>query len=167
MGIGEAMDMHDELEARKKAQPCIYVATSWKNVYHATATTALKQQDFKIYDFKNPTPGNHGFHWRDLEPRFNPDSCTLDEFNQVIEHPIVRHAAALDLAGLMTCDACLMILPCGSSAHLELGYMTGQRKPGVIWAPEPFKVDLMYTLANYMNDHLEKCIQQLKRLLGR
>ena len=42
-----------------------------------------------------------------------------------------------------------MVLPCGKSAHLELGYAVGKGKRTVIFMPEePERWDVMYNFAD-------------------
>jgi hypothetical protein len=125
----------------------------------------VRQAGYEVYDFRHPTPGNDGFHWRNTVPGFNPEETDVDSFNQVLEHPVARRGAALDIAALVGCDACLMVLPCGNSSHLELGYVAGAGKPAVIWAPVRFKADLMYALAHYMTETLAEAIWYLDKTL--
>lgn len=42
----------------------IYIASSWKNPYQQHVVTALRATGHDVYDFRNPTPGDHGFDWR-------------------------------------------------------------------------------------------------------
>lgn len=159
MGIGEAMDMMDEINRRKNRPTRVYVASSWKNQYQPEVVKAVRKMDWEVFDFRNPAPGNTGFQWRNTIPGFNPDACTVEQFNEVLEHPVARHGAALDVAALISCDVCIMVLPCGNSSHIELGYAIGASKIGVIWAPVDFKADLMYAMAHYMSDDLPKVLR--------
>ena len=136
----------------------IYVASSWKNEFQPMAVKGLKIRGHDVYDFRNPAPGDHGFHWKETIPGFNPEACSSDELEEVFQSPIARHGAAMDISALIRCDAVLMVLPCGNSSHLELGHVIGRGKTGVIWAPQRFKADLMYALAHYMSDDLGRCL---------
>ena len=52
----------------------------------------------------------------------------------------------------MWADTCVMVLPCGNSAHIETGWMAGAGKYCVIYCPaeesENITPDLMYLLAH-------------------
>lgn len=59
-----------------------------------------------------------------------------------------------DLRGMEWADTCVLLLPCGRSAHIEAGYMKGRGKRLIIYIPYAltkdtgFEPDLMYLLAD-------------------
>lgn len=56
---------------------------------------------------------------------------------------------ALNKAALDWADACVLVLPCGRSAHLEAGYCAGQGKVTIFYLhPDKFEPELMYLLGN-------------------
>lgn len=139
----------------------IYVASSWKNLFHPSAVADLKAEGYDVFDFRHPEPGNSGFQWRNTIPGFDPESCDVEQFRQVLDHPVAIRGAELDTTALIKCDACVMVLPCGNSSHIELGHAIGAGNIGIIWAPVPFKADLMYSLAHYISSDFGKIIQYL------
>ncbi len=67
---------------------------------------------------------------------------------QELSNPIALHGFKYDKEGLDWCDTCVLLLPCGKSAHLEAGYAIGQGKPTlVVLHPDRFEPELMYLLA--------------------
>lgn len=106
----------------------IYVASSWRNEERQQATVrALREDGHEVYDFRNPEPGDKGFSWRQIDP----DRAWLKDparFRAGLEHPIAQHGFALDMGALAQCDVCVLVLPCGRSAHLELGWAAGAGK---------------------------------------
>lgn len=46
----------------------IYVASSWRNDIQPQVVETLRKEGFEVYDFKNPEPGNNGFHWSEIDP---------------------------------------------------------------------------------------------------
>jgi hypothetical protein len=50
------------------------------------------------------------------------------------------------MTALIDCDVCLCVLPCGRSAHLELGVAIGAGKKTAIYMPpeENHEAELMY-----------------------
>jgi hypothetical protein len=64
-------------------------------------------------------------------------------------HPSVERGFGLDKAALDWCDTCVLVLPCGRSAHLEAGYCAGQGKRTFFFLhPDKFEPELMYLLGH-------------------
>lgn len=139
----------------------IYVASSWRNEKYPIVVEALRAAGHEVYDFRNPhLPGTHGtaFHWSKIDP--NWQSWTPDQFRDALKHPLAVKGLASDRAGLEWADACVCVMPCGRSAHLELGYMLGAVRIGIILidASEP---ELMYGLADHLCVTIVEVIQKL------
>ena len=80
--------------------------------------------------------------WREHE-RFRGRS-----YLGALEGPHARHVFAFDKQHIDRCDAALLYMPAGKSAHLELGYALGQGKPGfILFDEEPERWDVMYQFA--------------------
>lgn len=126
----------------------IYVASSWRNIYQPAAVVALRSLGHEVYDFKD----SEGFSWRECDPEApefdGPDSWGYDEWQAALRHPAAERGFARDMAALATAHRCLMVLPCGRSAHLEAGWAIGQGKPTAIWCPEYDTPDLMVKMAD-------------------
>lgn len=45
-----------------------------------------------------------------------------------------------------TCNACVLVLPCGRSAHTEAGWFAGRGKKVIAYIPEQVEPELMYKL---------------------
>jgi len=139
------------------SKPSIYVASSWRNDYQPMVVAALREGEFDVYDFKNPRPGDFGFSWKDVMPSFDIDAqaCDAAEYLAGLTHPLAEAGFTSDFDAMQACDACVLVLPCGRSAHLELGWFTGQGKPTAILLDGPVVVpELMYKLADYVADSL-------------
>lgn len=54
---------------------------------------------------------------------------------QALRGYLAQNTFALDKRHLDRCNAAVMVMPAGRSAHLEFGYITGQGKPGIILYP--------------------------------
>lgn len=63
-------------------------------------------------------------------------------------------------------DTCVLLMPCGRSAHIEAGYMKGRGKRLIVYYPTTdrngFEPDLMYLLA----DHIAIGPDELSLALG-
>lgn len=126
----------------------IYVASSWRNMHHPRIVDALKLAGHEVYDFKNPAPDNHGFAWSQVDP--DHLAWGPREFTDLVQsHPVAARGFAFDKAALDWCDTCVLVLPCGRSAHLEAGYCAGQGKRVIWWLhPDRFEPELMYLLGH-------------------
>jgi nucleoside 2-deoxyribosyltransferase len=138
----------------------IYLASSWRNQKQSEVLAMLKEMGHDVYDFKNPMPGNTGFGWQ----KCKYDLTIKDNY---IHHISTDKTAALgfklDRDALNWCDTCIMLLPCGRSAHLEAGYAIGQGKETIIVLSddEKFEPELMYLLADHIYN-LKVCLQHCK-----
>jgi nucleoside 2-deoxyribosyltransferase len=122
----------------------VYVASSWRNQIQPHVVAQLRAAGHSVYDFKNPLPGNHGFHWEEIDPKWK--SWTAGEFRQALSHEVAEDGFALDMEALKQCDACVLVLPCGRSAHLELGWACGRGKFTVALVDDPCEPELMYKM---------------------
>lgn len=124
----------------------IYVASSWRNDHQQGVVKALRGIGCEVYDFRNPAPGDSGFHWSEIDPDWL--NWTPERFREALNHPIAHGGFAKDREALDHADATVLVLPCGRSAHLELGYAIGRGQPTLVYAPEPTEPELMYMLTN-------------------
>jgi nucleoside 2-deoxyribosyltransferase len=125
----------------------IYVASSWRNEFQPNIVNQLRADGHEVYDFRNPAPNNNGFRWSAIDPNWL--GWTPEAFAKLLDHPIAQEGYALDKAALDWCDTCVMVLPCGRSAHLEAGYAAGRGKRTIFYLrPEKFEPELMYLLGN-------------------
>lgn len=121
----------------------LYVASSWRNDHQPSVVATLREWGHEIYDFRNP-PESSGFGWEALNE--NWQQWTPEEFRRALRHPIAQAGYAADRGGMDWAEACVLVLPCGRSAHLEAGFMAGQGKPVWVLMPEACEPELMYLL---------------------
>lgn len=141
----------------------IYVASSWRNEFQPVIVHSLRTAGHEVYDFREPEPGNKGFAWSAIDPDWL--GWEPKEYARLIEtHPVAREGFNLDKRALDWCDTCVLILPCGRSAHLEAGYCAGQGKQVIFYLrPEKFEPELMYLLGSgFAFDH-ESLLEQLAK----
>jgi hypothetical protein len=122
----------------------IYVASSWRNEARQQATVrALRADGHEVYDFRNPAPGDHGFGWRQCVD--TPQPWSAETMREVLKHPIAQAGFQKDMVALSGADATVLVLPCGRSAHLELGWATGAGRKTVVLLDDPIsEPELMY-----------------------
>lgn len=154
----------------------VYVASSWRNPIHIAVCAALRSAKIDHYDFKNP-PGGKGFSWREVgavrtpvvpprsEPTMAPkgtDWVSQDNYLAMIEHPRALQGFDADFWAMTQADTFVLVLPCGKSAHLELGWAVGAGKRTAILLEDPVEPELMYRMV----DHLSPSLFDLLGWLG-
>jgi hypothetical protein len=151
----------------------IYLASSWKNGFHKPMVRTLRSLGHQVYDFtaRGDTlhPGGQvcqGFEWQQIgAPKNLKDWCFSDYLEAVTKRPEAAAGYLSDLRYMEWADTCLLLLPCGRSAHLEAGYMKGRGKRVIIHLPEAeddFEPELMYLLADHItcyNYQLEEALR--------
>lgn len=108
----------------------IYVASSWRNKHVTAVVAALRLNSHLVYDFREDDGQGAAFNWSDIDP--NWQQWTPDEFSRKLYHPTASRGFERDYDALRRCDAVVLVMPCGRSAHLELGCAVGMRKPTCI-----------------------------------
>lgn len=122
----------------------IYLASSWRNTYHASVLDMLRTGGHEVYDFKKPAPGKTGFSW---EQTINRPIYDGNDLLEALAHPRAVEGFKYDFDAMKAADMCVLLLPCGNSAHLEAGWFIGSGKPIVVLCPELREPELMYKLA--------------------
>lgn len=153
----------------------IYVASSWRNERQPAVVEALRGAGYDVYDFRNPAPGDHGFSWgqccgdeRDvigMVPRAltNPQRFR----DEVLTHPVAVAAFDKDMCALVSADVTVLVLPCGRSAHLELGYATGVGQHTVVLLDDPMsEPELMYLMNTTLCTSTEEVLEVLASWRG-
>lgn len=121
----------------------IYLATSWRNTDFERARELLRAEGWEVYDFRDSGVNTHA------SESFEK-ALSYTEYMSAMAQPELKAQGERDYAALDWCDVVVMLLPCGKSAHIELGYALGAGKPAfVVWSPGP--VDLMYQRANVVS----------------
>lgn len=136
----------------------VYVASSWRNNIQPQVVDACRAAGHAVYDFKHPRAGEQGFHWSDIDPSWS--GWTNDEFRNALRHPIASHGFNSDWNAMEWADSCILVMPCGRSAHIEAGYFVGAGKRLVILLSngEP---ELMYKMAGYLAVSISEAVNAL------
>ena len=137
----------------------IYVASSWRNQYFPAVVEALRQAGHEVYDFRNPPHGGNGFRWTDVDPEAM--DWTFEEYAEGLHHPLAERQFRADMDALEWASVCVLLLPCGRSAHTEAGWMAGAGKRVLVLIPEKSEPELMYKLF----DGVAGSIPELLRML--
>lgn len=149
----------------------VYVASSWRNDRQPIIVEELLGAGIECYDFRHPEPGNEGFSWRQVGadvghhgPGITPkgqDLVDVDTYRRMLEHPRAVEGFDLDFAAMNRADAFVLILPCGRSAHLELGWAVGAGKRTAILLENPAEPELMYRMVDRLFVHSWELVEWL------
>lgn len=132
----------------------IYLASSWRNEAQQSLVQELRKAGHEVYDFKNPAPNNNGFSWTQIDPDYK--AWTPEQFRAALDHPVSQLGFAHDYGAMQWADTFVLALPCGKSAHLELGWALGRGIPSYVLMAEKDEPELMYLLgANIVTSHEE------------
>ncbi|GGA90137.1 hypothetical protein [Puia dinghuensis] len=138
----------------------VYVASSFRNDYQQIVVKRLRETGFDVYDFKNPGHGKP-FHWSDVDPNWR--EWNHRQFARSLEHPIVEKGFTSDFNAMLEADICVLVTPCGKSAHLEAGWMQGAGKPTIILLTDG-EPELMYKVFERIAHSLEEVVSFAKEI---
>lgn len=139
----------------------IYLASSWKNNDQPRVYLNLTQIGHEVYNFRNPPYRSSGFSWDNIDVNWKNWSSS-EYMDNLLHDPKCSHGYLADLRGMEWADTCVLLLPCGRSAHLEAGYCKGRGKRLIIMLNSNFEADLMYLMA----DHIVNSLNELISVLG-
>ena len=137
----------------------IYVASSWRKKYYPGVVKRLREAGHEVYDFRNPPHGGNGFRWTDVDE--NALNWTFEQYAEGLHHPKAERQFAADLKALEWADTCVLVLPCGRSAHTEAGWMAGAGKRVIAYIPEMVEPELMYKLFDAVVGDLEELVKAI------
>jgi len=131
----------------------IYVASSWRNMLQQGVVHTCRAAGFDVYDFKNPPNGKpFDFEQVGLE---GDNPIPADQYIEMINnHPRAYEGFHSDFDAMKAADIFILVLPCGRSAHLELGWAVGAGKKTAVLLDDPCTPDLMYKMVDYLASSL-------------
>jgi hypothetical protein len=119
----------------------------------------LREAGHSVYDFRN-----EGFGWRFCSP--DPDALKDPRRfrDEVLPHPSCKTGFDYDMNALKGASATVLVLPCGRSAHLELGYAVGARQRTIVLLDDPMsEPELMYLACTTICVSLDEVVKELRR----
>lgn len=141
----------------------IYVASSWHNIYQQQLVELLKKSHYEVYDFQHPNIKQNGFNWTSIDKNWK--EWDFSQYKNALTHPYAEEGFNNDFKAMRDADVCVLLLPCGKSAHTEAGFMAGQGKKVVAMIPQPQEAELMYKLFDKVvstNDELLNYLSSLE-----
>ena len=136
----------------------IYVASSWRNPYQPDIVRILRESEFEVFDFRD---NDAMFHWRELDPLWK--FWTYRRCAAALLLPKPEKAFAADFGALQKADAVLMVMPCGRSAHLEMGWAIGKGLPTAVLYEDdsPCDPELMIKMTDFRSTDLGEIVEFL------
>ena len=126
----------------------IYIASSWSNLYLNDIVSILRDRNHEVHDFRAngatrpappPFPGAAGSAGNRLG---GPDG-SLDSVMSYLHLTSTQNRYQRQCAALVEAEVLLCVLPCGRSAHVEIGMALGLSIP-VVLVHDGIEPDLMH-----------------------
>lgn len=139
----------------------IYVASSWRNAYQAGVVRLLRGEGYEVYDFLHPH-GGEGFQWTKLDANWR--CWSMEKFRMYLGCDYARFGFNRDFNAMKEADVCVLVLPCGRSAHAEAGWMSGAGKKVIAYIPsgETIEPELMYNMFDGIAIGFEEVLEMLR-----
>lgn len=109
----------------------IYVASSWRNEVLSRGGRCVAEAGHDVYDLRNPPSGDDGFKWSNVDPNYK--DWSPEEYRQQLSCPQAERQFKNDIKAMLSCNACVLVLPCGRSAHTEAGWFAGKGKRVIVY----------------------------------
>lgn len=139
----------------------IYLASSWRNEKFDNVLIELQKCGHSVYNFKQPSIQDSGFSWSQIDENWK--NWTAEQYRTALVTRVAEHGFSNDFSAMQWADVCVLLLPCGRSAHLELGWMAGAGKATIILTQDGQEPELMAKLATCICINLEEVIARLER----
>jgi len=135
----------------------IYLIGSLKNKQVPLVAKELRELGFEVFDDWYAPGPNADDHWRDFE------KVRGSTYKEALNNHAATHIYHFDKKHLERCDIVVMLMPCGKSGHLELGYAAGKdKKTFIVFEEEPERWDVMYQFADEVFFSLDELKKQLR-----
>jgi hypothetical protein len=126
----------------------IYVASSWRNGRHEDVVAAITAAGHAVYDYRHPAPGVGGFQWSELDPHWQQWDAAAQR--DALNYDKAVEGYLFDIRALADCDACVLVMPSGRSAHLEAGFARGRGATTIVLLDDDAEPELMYKMADHL-----------------
>ena len=136
------------------------MASSWRNEFYPEVVEALRRAGHEVYDFRNPPSGDEGFKWSCVAENYM--EWSPQEYREQLEHPKAVRQFDNDIKAMEAFDTCVLVLPCGRSAHTEAGWFAGRGRTVVVYIPVRQEPELMYKLFSAVCCSMDELVETLK-----
>lgn len=140
----------------------IYVIGSLRNPAVPKIGNALRKLGLDVFDDWFASGPETDDYWKRYEKGRGHG------YGQALKGYMAPHVFEFDKFHLDRTDGAVLVMPCGKSGHLELGYTIGRGKPGFILLPgEPkerwdvmyqFATDIFFSTKKFLDTLAEKYV---------
>lgn len=135
----------------------VYVIGSLRNPRVPEVAAQIRAAGFDVFDDWYAAGPTADDAWRDYE------KARGHKLPQALRGNAAQHVFNYDKGHITSSDVIVLMLPCGKSGHLELGWALGQGKRGFILLDnDPERYDVMYAFATGVVENTEELIRQLR-----
>ncbi len=135
----------------------IYIIGSMRNTRVPEVAQALRAIGWDAYDDWHSSGPQSDDCWQAYE------KARGRTYREALAGYHAQNVFDLDKYHLDRCDAAVIVLPSGSSGHLELGYMAGRGKPAyMLMESEPERYDVMRLFATKIFIGLDEMLEGLR-----
>lgn len=120
----------------------IYLIGSLRNPTIPEIGNILRDRGFDVFDDWFAAGKFADDEWRDYE------KARGHSYGEALNGLAAHHVFHFDLEHLNRCHVAVLVMPCGRSGHMELGFMMGQGKPGYVLMDNQDRYDVMYLLCH-------------------
>lgn len=145
-------------QGKSAAKRKIYLASSWRNAAQPWAVRTLREAGHEVYDFRNPE--TH-FKWSDIDEDWG--HWTAGQYAAALDHPLAEAGFKSDMDAMRWADLFVLVLPCGRSAHLELGWAVGQGLDTAILLDNKSEPELMVKMVGLLTPSIDVLIDWIKK----
>lgn len=142
----------------------IYIASSWRNKRQAlTLAKILHSHGHEVDCFCDPSTGRYVAH----VGLMSREQREIWNAPKLLTWGPAQKAFETDKTMLDWADTCILLLPCGNSAHIEAGYAVGQGKRlFIVGKFPPGQFDVMYGFADALiyRDDIVGLLSKLKEV---
>jgi hypothetical protein len=141
------------------SRKCIYLIGSLRNPRIPEIANALeKATGSEVFaDWHSAGPDADDF-LRDYAKSRNPEAGV----KAALQTYSARQVFEFDKSHIDRSDAAVLVMPCGRSGHLELGYVCRDKPGFVLFDAEPERLDIMYQFATGLAMSIEELVPMLK-----
>lgn len=136
----------------------IYVIGSMRNVRVPVVANTLRAAGWDAYDDWYSSGPESDDKWQAYE------AARGRTYLEALNGYHAQHVFEVDKHHLDRCERAVLVMPAGTSCHLELGYTVGRGKPGYILLDgyEPKRYEIMPRFATKIFTSLDEMLEHLK-----
>jgi hypothetical protein len=135
----------------------VYLIGSLKNRVVINIANALEALGYEVFDNWMAAGPEADDYWQRYEQERNRS------YADALRGIAAEHVFSFDKRYLDAADIGILVLPAGKSGHLELGYIIGRGKRGIVlFDGEPERWDVMYLLAQDIFFSVDEMLDNLK-----